>query len=173
MLQGTPILKRIQNDCHYEFEWPTNIICRNHIGQFHEEKCEIYNSQLNTTFDLRNLFKDGLVEVINYDGKALELNVCKNNTRIEIDYSQSTINSFFDAKAPCKKNGNHINFFYFEIRFIWCCNTSKNHWLYVFVYDINALNVFFSFSVLSVVYDGHSTHYNVNVIFDKTAYGNV
>lgn len=63
LYQGTPILKRIQKDCHYEFEWPTNVICRNHIGQFHEEKCEIYNSQLNTTFDLRTLFKDGLIEV--------------------------------------------------------------------------------------------------------------
>lgn len=61
--QGTPILKRIQNDCHYEFEWPTNVICKKHSGQFREEKCELYNNQTDTAFDLRKLFKDGLIQV--------------------------------------------------------------------------------------------------------------
>lgn len=62
-IQGTPILQSISNECHYEFEWPTNVMCPNHVGEFKEKKCELYNSQIKHSLNLQGIFKNGLLTV--------------------------------------------------------------------------------------------------------------
>lgn len=61
--QGTPILQEISNDCHYEFDWPTNIMCPMHVAEFHNSTCQIYNSQTNQSIDLKTIFQNGFVKV--------------------------------------------------------------------------------------------------------------
>lgn len=61
--QGGPILQSIVEDCHYVFEWPTNVICPKHESQFREKSCAIYNDKMNATLDLRKVFKDGIINV--------------------------------------------------------------------------------------------------------------
>lgn len=62
-MQGTPILQGISNDCHYEFEWPTNIMCPMHVAEFHKNTCEIYNNQTQQSIDLKTIFQNGIFEV--------------------------------------------------------------------------------------------------------------
>lgn len=61
--QGTPILQSILDDCHYEFEWPTNIMCPMHVAEFRKNTCDIYNNQTNRATDLKTIFQNGLVKV--------------------------------------------------------------------------------------------------------------
>lgn len=69
--QGTPILQRISNECNYEFEWPTNVMCPVHTGQFDGKKCELHNSQINHSINLQSIFKGGLVTVRSTDSWML------------------------------------------------------------------------------------------------------
>lgn len=62
-VQGTPILQGISNECHYEFEWPTNIMCPTQNGEWREKTCEIHNSQINHSLNLQDIFKNGLLKV--------------------------------------------------------------------------------------------------------------
>lgn len=45
---------------------------------------------------------------IDYMGKTIEVNLCKNSKQIEIDYAQSTVKLFFDQKAQCGQDGKRI-----------------------------------------------------------------
>lgn len=62
-IQGIPILQDILDNCHYAFEWATNVICPTFISDFREKPCEIYNNQTNATTNLQTIFKDGLISV--------------------------------------------------------------------------------------------------------------
>lgn len=141
-----------------------------------------------------HLLKSIWIEQTNYDDKPLQLNACKNNSRIEIDYSQSTINSFFDAKAPCRKNGKS---FHFVFSFIWLTSDvmwRKNnyfqfpvhwysistyavrifiHWLHLFKILTHSTFFLYLLSDSMVCHNGHSTFFNVNVIVDKNGYPNM
>lgn len=69
-IQGTPILQGISNDCHYEFDWATNIMCPMHVAEFHTNTCEIYNNQTKQTINLKTIFENGIVKVrkfVRYD----------------------------------------------------------------------------------------------------------
>lgn len=51
-MQGKPILQTI-TDCHYEFQWTTNVICPSHMCTFNEETCEIINDDINFNYELK------------------------------------------------------------------------------------------------------------------------
>lgn len=51
-MQGKPILQNI-SDCHYEFQWTTNVICPSHMCTFNEETCEIINDDINFNYELK------------------------------------------------------------------------------------------------------------------------
>lgn len=61
---GVPILKSI-HECDYHFEWPTNIICPSHLCEFKQDTCSIYTDQLNKTIGLKDIIKDGKINVRN------------------------------------------------------------------------------------------------------------
>lgn len=61
--KGTPILQEILHDCHYRFEWPTNVICPTHDCIFREKTCEVYNDQMDKALDLKQIFNDGILKV--------------------------------------------------------------------------------------------------------------
>lgn len=65
--KGSPILQEISNDCHYEFEWPTNVMCPMHVAEFRKNTCEIHNNQTNQAIDLKSIFQNGLVKVSDID----------------------------------------------------------------------------------------------------------
>ena len=61
--EGRPILQEIEHDCHYRFEWATNLICPSHKCEFKKETCEIVNKQLNISANLKNIVGDGVKKV--------------------------------------------------------------------------------------------------------------
>lgn len=56
----------------------------------------------------RIFFDAGAVQA-KYKTTSLTMNVCENNRRVEINYVESTVQVFFDAKGPCGngKTGEH------------------------------------------------------------------
>lgn len=52
LFQGTPKLRKFA-DCHYEFTWATNVICPPHMCDFDEKSCEIKNSELGVSYNLK------------------------------------------------------------------------------------------------------------------------
>ncbi|XP_069961965.1 cation-independent mannose-6-phosphate receptor [Bactrocera oleae] len=98
---GKPILQTI-TDCHYEFQWTTNVICPSHMCTFNEETCEIINDDINFNYELKKaLFADaGQIKILS--GKdAFTLNICGTHRKAETDYSQGLVNLFFTTEAPC------------------------------------------------------------------------
>ncbi|XP_031627910.1 cation-independent mannose-6-phosphate receptor isoform X2 [Contarinia nasturtii] len=118
--KGTPILQSISNECHYEFEWATNIMCPMVNGEFREETCELYNPQINHSLDLRQIFTDGMI-TIPYADKNHRVDLCKKSKKIEIDYTQSIVKMFFDETAVCGSDSS-INV---EMRLV--CNEIQSH----------------------------------------------
>ncbi|XP_055901792.1 cation-independent mannose-6-phosphate receptor [Eupeodes corollae] len=100
--KGNPILKSIINDCHYQFIWPTNVICPAHWCQFDVNTCEIINDQLNERYSVRNAsFTDkGKIKIPG--APEFNIDVCGDDHRKALtDYSQSTVKVFFNAPGPC------------------------------------------------------------------------
>uniref|UniRef100_A0A0K8ULD3 Cation-independent mannose-6-phosphate receptor n=1 Tax=Bactrocera latifrons TaxID=174628 RepID=A0A0K8ULD3_BACLA len=99
--RGKLILQAII-DCHYEFQWTTNVICPSHMCAFNEETCEIINNDINFNYELKKApFADaGQIKIPN--GKdEFTLNICGNHRKAETDYSQGLVNLFFTTEAPC------------------------------------------------------------------------
>ena len=52
-------------DCHYEFNWATNVICPPHMCDFDDKSCEIKNTELGVSYNLKkaSFAKDGKIKV--------------------------------------------------------------------------------------------------------------
>ena len=61
--QGVPILQEVLHNCHYFFNWPTNVICPKYATELNENTCDILNEQLNATVNLKTITKDGILTV--------------------------------------------------------------------------------------------------------------
>lgn len=62
-LKGKPILQEILHDCHYVYEWGTNVMCPSHLLKFETNECDVFNDQLNTTLNLKKITDNGTVTV--------------------------------------------------------------------------------------------------------------
>ncbi|KAJ6638492.1 Cation-independent mannose-6-phosphate receptor, partial [Pseudolycoriella hygida] len=100
--RGKPILQEVLQDCHYVFDWATNIMCPTHLLKFDAENCDIFNDQLNATLNLKQITDKGIVSV-KQESKSFDLNICANNRKVETDYAQGTVKIFFDG-GSCKPN---------------------------------------------------------------------
>ncbi|XP_017465603.1 PREDICTED: cation-independent mannose-6-phosphate receptor [Rhagoletis zephyria] len=98
---GTPRLQTI-TDCHYQFQWATNVICPSHMCNFNEETCEIINDDISERYNLKKaLFAaDGKVKISNRKNE-FTLDFCGTHRKAETDYSQGLVNLFFSAETPC------------------------------------------------------------------------
>ncbi|XP_053970167.1 cation-independent mannose-6-phosphate receptor [Anastrepha ludens] len=135
---GTPILQAII-DCHYQFQWATNVICPSHMCNFNEETCEIINDDISIRYNLKTtLFADeGKVKIPSGNGEFM-LDFCGTHGKAETDYSQGLVNLFFSANTPCGTTN-------VQLRMI-CSNELKR------VINYNNLHDFFhSESLLSLV----------------------
>lgn len=61
--RGTPILQKILHDCHYAFDWATNVICPVHNCEVRKDKCEVFNKEMNLVLDLKKVVPDGILKV--------------------------------------------------------------------------------------------------------------
>ncbi|XP_055848636.1 cation-independent mannose-6-phosphate receptor [Episyrphus balteatus] len=105
--KGTPVLTSIINDCHYQFIWPTNVICPAHLCEFDVDTCQIINEQLNERYSMRNAsFTDkGKIKIPG--ATEFNIDVCGDDHRKALtDYSQSTVKVFFNAPGPCLVDGS-------------------------------------------------------------------
>ncbi|KAI8130895.1 Cation-independent mannose-6-phosphate receptor [Lucilia cuprina] len=105
--RGTPKLRKYA-DCHYEFTWATNVICPPHMCDFEEKTCEIKNSELGVSYNLKKATfgHEGKIK-ISKDNKEFTLDFCdeKNVHKAVTDYSQGLVNLFFMTNGSCNSNG--------------------------------------------------------------------
>lgn len=104
--KGTPVLTSIANECHYQFIWPTNVICPAHLCEFDVGTCQIINQQLNERYSVRNAsFTDeGKIKIPG--ATEFNIDVCGDDDRKALtEYSQSTVKVFFNAPGPCLVDG--------------------------------------------------------------------
>ncbi|XP_067618879.1 cation-independent mannose-6-phosphate receptor [Eurosta solidaginis] len=101
---GTPILQTII-DCHYQFQWATNVICPSHMCNFNEETCEIINDEINVSYNLKqaSFTENGKIKIPS-GNKEFTLDLCGSHHKAETDYSQGLVNLFFTANASCGKS---------------------------------------------------------------------
>ncbi|KAL9892618.1 lysosomal enzyme receptor protein isoform 1-T1 [Glossina fuscipes fuscipes] len=103
--RGLPTLRQI-TDCHYQFSWPTNVICPPHMCIFNENTCEITNEEINVSYNLKKApFANNGKITISKDKTAFILNLCDSHHKAVTDYSQSLVNLFFTSKGPCGGDG--------------------------------------------------------------------
>ncbi|KAG4079051.1 hypothetical protein HA402_001706 [Bradysia odoriphaga] len=94
--RGKPILQENMHDCHYVYEWGTNVMCPSHLLKLTTDKCDVFNDQLNATLNLKQITDNGTVTV-KRESKSFDLNICANNRKVETDYAQGTVKVFFDG----------------------------------------------------------------------------
>ncbi|XP_058444007.1 cation-independent mannose-6-phosphate receptor [Malaya genurostris] len=114
--RGNPILQEILHDCHYRFEWPTNVVCPSTKADFTSSDCVIFNGQTKTKVDLRDIFANGALIVDPSpkskseelkDGKVL---LCSKNISAVVDYSKQAVKMFFTVTdALCEGTGGTVN----------------------------------------------------------------
>lgn len=62
--RGRPLLTAVHEDCHYGFEWATNVICEEHAVEYRGGvECELYSNRTEQHFDLRRLGDEGNLAV--------------------------------------------------------------------------------------------------------------
>lgn len=58
------------------------------------------------------------IQQLNYNNQPIQVDLCKNDKKIEVDYTQSTIKMFFDQNAKCGQDGKRIVVPFHSILFI-------------------------------------------------------
>ncbi|TMW50254.1 hypothetical protein DOY81_004668 [Sarcophaga bullata] len=105
--RGKPKLFKIA-DCHYEFNWATNVICPPHMCDFDEKSCEIKNTELGVRYNLKkaSFAKDGKIKITK-DKNEFTLDFCDSNAvhKAVTDYSQGLVNLFFITNGSCNSYG--------------------------------------------------------------------
>ncbi|XP_023158991.1 cation-independent mannose-6-phosphate receptor-like isoform X1 [Ceratitis capitata] len=101
---GKPILQLI-TDCHYQFEWATNVICPSHMCTFNEEKCEIINDDINYNYEVKTapFTNEGKMK-ISIGKSDFTLDICGKHRKAETDYAEGSVNLYFTTDAPCGKS---------------------------------------------------------------------
>uniref|UniRef100_A0A8D8IFW6 Cation-independent mannose-6-phosphate receptor n=1 Tax=Culex pipiens TaxID=7175 RepID=A0A8D8IFW6_CULPI len=113
---GNPILQEILHDCHYRFEWPTNVICPGVVAEFRSKTCEIFNAETGATIALLKIFPSGELQVSPSKGSVSEelkrgkIQLCDKNLTALVDYKEQALKVHFTAKDPsCEGTGGNIN----------------------------------------------------------------
>lgn len=105
--RGTPKLRKIA-DCHYQFTWATNVICPPHMCDFDEKTCDIKNTEIGVSYNLKkaNFANEGKIKV-SKDKEEFTLDFCdpKATHKAQTDYSQGLVNLFFITNGSCNSYG--------------------------------------------------------------------
>lgn len=62
-MQGNPVLREVLEECHYRFDWPTNVICAEHSIEIRPSNCTLFSNDTNIEFDLKSVTDKGNIEV--------------------------------------------------------------------------------------------------------------
>lgn len=116
--RGKPILQEIQHDCHYVYEWGTNVMCPSHLLKLTADKCDVFNDQLNATLNLKQITDNGTVTV-KRESESFDLNICAKNRKVETDYAQGTVKVFFDGGRCTPEDSYSV-----ELNFV--CREAEN-----------------------------------------------
>uniref|UniRef100_A0A0P6IVT0 Putative cation-independent mannose-6-phosphate receptor n=1 Tax=Aedes aegypti TaxID=7159 RepID=A0A0P6IVT0_AEDAE len=114
--RGVPILQEVMHDCHYRFEWATNVMCPQYEGEFHAKTCSIVSNDTDVRVDLKNIFPSGELVVNQSKNSASQelrdgkVQLCTKNVTAVIDYRDRAVKMFFAvADASCEGTGGNIN----------------------------------------------------------------
>nr|CAD7570619.1 unnamed protein product [Timema californicum] len=134
--KGAPVLKSITQDCQYQFDWKTSVVCPSSEQVVSDsDNYVLRNKELNTAIDLRPLCKHDVHKVIK-GGKTFYLNLCSSKTtcdgaavcrqtdsssydsygenlEVEFDYANNLTKLLYTSGSLCHKsagNGVDINF---------------------------------------------------------------
>jgi hypothetical protein len=61
--QGNPVLQEVKHECHYEFDWATNIICPSFRSKVNNQDCVIHNEEINRSLNLKDIFAGEKISV--------------------------------------------------------------------------------------------------------------
>ena len=90
--RGRPVLKSIDDECTYHFEWETNTICKDSVAEF-GANCVVTNKDTGYSLDLKKLGTDGLVDAPSIGNFSL----CElKDVETAVDYSSQMV--FLRAK---------------------------------------------------------------------------
>lgn len=128
-MKGKPVLKAIAEDCLYEFDWPTNILCPEHAIDLRPASCGVFSNETNIEFDLKTITDNGNIVVrfleffnrlkmlnvvpnhsqVNHSPNNYTVNLCNNpSSSVLVNYAESTVKLFFQTKGPCDPEGIYI-----------------------------------------------------------------
>ncbi|KXJ84296.1 hypothetical protein RP20_CCG013618 [Aedes albopictus] len=114
--RGVPILQEVMHDCHYRFEWATNVMCQQFTAEFHEKTCSIVSNDTDTAVDLKKIFPDGVLKVNPSKNSASselrdgKVQLCTKNITAVVDYRERAVKMFFAvADASCEGTAGTIN----------------------------------------------------------------
>lgn len=126
---GNPILQEVLHDCHFRFEWPTNVICPGVVAEFRPKTCEVFNAETSTLIALRKIFPGGELQVAPSKGSVSEelkkgkIQLCDKNVTTLVDYKEQALKVHFAAKDPsCEGTGGNIN-----VNLHVACGGSENY----------------------------------------------
>ncbi|XP_062539361.1 cation-independent mannose-6-phosphate receptor [Armigeres subalbatus] len=114
--RGLPILQEVMHDCHYRFEWPTNVVCQEFEAEFSDKSCEIVSKDMDTSVDLKKIFPSGELLVnpsknsASQELKEGKVQLCSKNITVKTVYQDRAVVMFFAvADASCEETGDNIN----------------------------------------------------------------
>lgn len=113
--RGAPILQEIMHDCHYRFEWATNVMCPLFGAEFRPKSCEIVSNETGVSVDLKKIFASGELALnANKNSGSQELRdgkvqLCTKNLTVVSDYREQSVTMFFTiGDSSCEETGGEL-----------------------------------------------------------------
>lgn len=80
--RGRPVLKEVEDECHFMFHWETNVICKDTMAEYKD--CALRNAETDGEFNLAGIGKAGVTELV----QNVKVNLCNlSEITTEIQYA--------------------------------------------------------------------------------------
>ncbi|XP_055588262.1 cation-independent mannose-6-phosphate receptor isoform X2 [Uranotaenia lowii] len=113
---GHPVLQEIMHDCHYRFEWATNVMCPDVAASFDGSQCTIKNTETSETVDLKKLFNNGELVInpsknsVSQEMRDGKIRLCDKKITAVVGYKDAGVKFFFTVPdASCEGTGGNVN----------------------------------------------------------------
>lgn len=81
--RGRPMLTAVEDECHYTFEWETNVICKDAVAEY--AACAVKNAETGGVFNLSSLSALPVV-------KGVKIDMCRlAEWETEVDYGSQLV----------------------------------------------------------------------------------
>lgn len=81
--RGRPVLRAVEDECHYTFEWETNVVCKEAVAEY--AACAVRNAETGGAFNLSSLSALPVV-------KGVKIDMCRlGELETEVDYGSQLV----------------------------------------------------------------------------------